>query len=66
MARCSGQYPFARRHRAGAPSTGRRHGTAERTAKAGLAKKLIDEARKPQNQQKAKDLLAQVRAKRGR
>ena len=35
-------------------------------AKAGLAKKLIDEARKPQNQQKAKDLLAQVKAKRGR
>ena len=35
-------------------------------AKAGVAKKLIDEARKPQNQQKAKDLLAQVRAKRGR
>ena len=35
-------------------------------AKAGLAKKVIDEARKPQNQQKAKDLLAQVRAKRGR
>ena len=35
-------------------------------AKAGLAKKLIDEARKPANQQKAKDLLAQVRAKRGR
>ncbi len=35
-------------------------------AKAGLAKKLVDEARKPQNQQKAKDLLAQVRAKRGR
>ena len=34
-------------------------------AKAGLAKKLVDEARKPQNQQKAKDLLAQVRAKRG-
>ena len=35
-------------------------------AKAGLAKKLLDEARKPQNQQKAKGLLAQVRAKRGR
>ena len=34
--------------------------------KAGLAKKVVDEARKPHNQQKAKDLLAQVRAKRGR
>ena len=33
--------------------------------KAGLAKKVIDEARKPQNQQKAKDLLAQVDAYRG-
>lgn len=33
--------------------------------KAGIAKKVIDEARKPQNQAKAKELLAQVRAKRG-
>ena len=31
-------------------------------AKAGLAKKLLDEARKPGNQQKAKSLLAQARA----
>ncbi len=29
--------------------------------KAGVAKKLVDEARKPQNQQKAKDLFAKAR-----
>ena len=34
--------------------------------KAGLAKKLFDAARKPQNQQKARDLIAQARDKRGR
>ena len=34
-------------------------------AKAGIAKKVLDEARKPQNQAKAKDLFARVRAKRG-
>ncbi len=28
--------------------------------KAGIAKKLLDEARKPQNQAKAKQLLAQL------
>jgi hypothetical protein len=33
-------------------------------AKAGVAKKLIDEAKKPQNQAKAKDLLAKVKDKR--
>ena len=32
--------------------------------KAGIAKKIYDEARKPQNQAKAKELLAQMRAKR--
>ena len=32
--------------------------------KAGIAKKVYDEARKPQNQAKAKELLAQLRAKR--
>ena len=31
--------------------------------KAGVAKKVFDEARKPQNQAKAKQLLAQVRSK---
>lgn len=33
-------------------------------AKAGIAKRVFDEARKPQNQQKAKDLYAKLRAKR--
>ena len=32
--------------------------------KAGIAKKLFDEARKPQNQAKAKDLFSQAMAKR--
>jgi hypothetical protein len=31
--------------------------------KAGIAKKLYDEARKPQNQAKAKQLLAQLQSK---
>lgn len=31
--------------------------------KAGIAKKLFDEARKPQNQAKAKQLLAQLQSK---
>jgi hypothetical protein len=31
--------------------------------KAGIAKKVFDEARKPQNQAKAKQLLAQLQAK---
>ncbi len=31
--------------------------------KAGIAQRVIDEARKPQNQQKAKDLFAQVKNK---
>ncbi len=35
-------------------------------AKAGAAKKLFDEARKPQNQQKAKELWANFRNKGGK
>jgi len=35
-------------------------------AKAGIAKKVLQEARKPQNQQKAKGLLAQLQAKSGK
>ena len=31
--------------------------------KAGIAKKVIDEARKPHNQQKARELIAQLQAK---
>jgi hypothetical protein len=31
--------------------------------KAGIAKKVIDEARKPQNQAKAKQLIAQLQAR---
>ncbi len=34
-------------------------------AKAGIAKKLLDEARKPENQRKAKELYRQVMAKKG-
>jgi hypothetical protein len=30
-------------------------------AKAGIAKKVVDEARKPENQQKVKDVVAKVR-----
>ena len=33
--------------------------------KAGIAKKVYDEARKPANQAKAKEMLARLRAKRG-
>jgi hypothetical protein len=33
-------------------------------AKAGVAKKLIEEAKKPENQAKAKDLLNKVKDKR--
>jgi len=33
--------------------------------KAGIAKKIVDEARKPQNQAKAKEMLARMRARRG-
>jgi len=32
--------------------------------KAGIAKKIVDEARKPQNQAKAKEMLARLRARR--
>ena len=35
-------------------------------AKAGVAKKLFDEARKPQNQQKAKELWAKFNNKGGK
>ena len=31
--------------------------------KAGIAKKVVDEARKPQNQAKARQLLAQLQSK---
>jgi len=34
-------------------------------AKAGLAKKALDEARKPQNQQKIKDLVTKARNRGG-
>jgi hypothetical protein len=34
--------------------------------KAGIAKKLYDEARKPQNQAKARQLLAQLQSKGGK
>ena len=34
--------------------------------KAGIAKKLIDEARKPKNQAKARQLLAQLQSKGGK
>ena len=34
--------------------------------KAGIAKKVFDEARKPQNQAKAKQLLAQLQSKSGK
>ena len=34
--------------------------------KAGVAKKVLDEARKPQNQQKAKQLIQQLRSKKPR
>ena len=33
-------------------------------AKLGLAKKVIDEARKPENQQKVKNMIASAKAKR--
>lgn len=35
-------------------------------AKAGFAKRAISEARKPENQQKAKSLVAKLRGKSGR
>lgn len=34
-------------------------------AKAGIAKKVFDEARKPQNQQKVKDMVAKARGQGG-
>ena len=34
-------------------------------AKLGIAKKVIDEARKPENQQKVKNMIASAKAKRG-
>ncbi len=35
-------------------------------AKAGLAKKAIDEARKPQNQRRLKEVVAKVRSRGGK
>lgn len=35
-------------------------------AKAGLAKKVIDEARKPENQRRLKDAVAKVRDRKGK
>lgn len=35
-------------------------------AKAGLAKKVITEARKPQNQRKARELFAKLRSRGGK
>jgi hypothetical protein len=35
-------------------------GFLSKLAKAGVAKKVMDEARKPQNQQKLKDLAAKI------
>ncbi len=45
----------------------RRHavGLLSGILKAGIAKKVFDEARKPQNQQKAKQLFQQARSSRG-
>lgn len=38
-------------------------GIFSKLAKAGLAKKAIDEARKPENQQKLRDLAAKARSR---
>ncbi len=38
-------------------------GIVSKIAKAGVAKKLVEEAKKPQNQAKAKELFAKVRQK---
>ena len=35
-------------------------------AKAGLAKRAVDEARKPENQRKLKNVVAKVRHRKGR
>ncbi len=35
-------------------------------AKAGLAKRAVDEARKPENQRKLKNVVAKVRNRKGR
>ena len=35
-------------------------------AKTGFAKKAVDEARKPENQQKMKEVVAKVRDRRGK
>jgi hypothetical protein len=43
---------------------GRRMGLVSKVVKIGIAKKLYDEARKPQNQQKARDLYAKFQASR--
>lgn len=41
-------------------------GIVSKLAKAGIVKKAVDEARKPQNQARAKDALAKINAKRKR
>jgi hypothetical protein len=40
-------------------------GALSKLAKGGLAKKLIDEAKKPQNQAKAKEAIGKLRQKQG-
>lgn len=39
-------------------------GLFSKLAKAGLAKKALDEARKPENQQRARDFVAKARNRR--
>ena len=41
-------------------------GIMSKLAKAGVAKKVVDEARKPQNQQKIKGLVAKARSRGGK
>lgn len=41
-------------------------GILSKLAKTGVAKKALDEARKPQNQQKLKDLAAKARNRGGK
>ena len=40
-------------------------GMLSKLAKGGMAKKLITEARKPQNQAKARDMMNKVKARQG-
>jgi hypothetical protein len=39
-------------------------GLFSKLAKAGIAKRIVDEARKPENQRKVKDLVAKARSRR--